>query len=155
MYLISLILFLVVLVLTFSFGNAPLSYLIDNVSLLLLLLALIPIIIASGLEKDLIRALSIAVRKSVSYSLKQLRRCEEALSLTIKLLLYSGILFFFLQLIILLQINPLPEQTWTEILSANLSVAALSIVYPLLFCCLLLPIRSRIRGEIINQQSMD
>ncbi len=153
MYVLSLIVFVIVLSFNLSLTNIPFLYMFDFISILMVPLLVLPILIASGTEKDLLRALRFTVRKSSFLSIRDLKRCEEAVSLTIRLLLYTGSLLFFIQGSgILSNVDP-SMQNFGRILSLNFTVAALSLIYPLLLCCLLLPIRSKIRCKLIDMES--
>lgn len=154
MFILSLIAFIAVLGFTLFLTNASLFYMFDPLSILTLLLTLLPILMASGMERDLLRALQLAVRKSMFLSLRELKRCEEAVSLTIRLLLYAGILIFLIQgNSILYTVDDPSIHDYSRILLLNFTVAILSLIYPLFLCCLLLPIRSKIRCRMIDMES--
>lgn len=150
MYFIFLCLFLAALGITFLFPNISVLTMFDSVTLIQTLLMLIPVLIAARMEKDLLCALRHMVSKSAVCSVKQLKRCEEAVSLTIKFALCSGILTFLILFIIILRSVNLQDSSWKVILSANFSTALLSVIYPLFLCCLLLPVHARIHGELID-----
>lgn len=150
MYLIFLCIFLAALGITFLFPSTSVLAMFDVVTLCQMLLMLVPVLIAARMEKDLLCALQLMVRKSAACSAKQLRRCEEAVSLTMKFALCSGILTSLILFIVILQNVNLQDSSWKVMISANFSTALLSVIYPLFLCCLLLPVRARIRGELIH-----
>lgn len=146
-YLISFFVFFIVLFFTIGFGGIPLGYLIDMPALLMMLLSVIPLLFVSGCGKDLLQSFSVIFRKSEKLSIKQLKRCKEALSLTIKLLLCSGMLFFLLPLIALAALDVQLSQ-----LNAYIAVISLSALYAVFPCMLLLPIQAKISTQLIDSE---
>lgn len=145
LYLIALIIFVAMLLLSLAICGASISFLFDAFSLVLTLLSIIPMLFVSGMGKDLICSFSVIFKKTDSLTAIQLKRCQAALSLTIKLLLCSGTLLALVSLIAVLGLNP-------EYIFPNLAVALLSLVYSLVPCFLLLPVQAKITALLINLQ---
>ena len=143
MYLIALIIFIAILLFSMVICGVCITFLFDMISLLLILLSVIPMLFVSGMGKDLIRSFSVVLKKTDSLTSIQLKRCQAALSLTIKLLICSGALFALVSLIAVLNLNP-------EYMFPNLAVALLPFVYSLVPCFLLLPVQAKITAKLIN-----
>lgn len=143
MYFIALIIFTAMLLFSMILSGTNITFLFDMVSLLLILLSVIPMLFASGMGKDLIRSFCVVFKRTDSLTDVQLKRCQAALSLTIKLLLCSGALFAFVSIIAVLVLSP-------EYILPNLAVALLTFVYSLIPCFLLLPVQAKISAKLIN-----
>lgn len=152
MYLITILIFIAALGLNLILTGTSFLYMFDLITLLLIPLTLIPVLIASGMEKDLLCAFRFAGKKPRSFSPRQLKRCEEALRLSMRFILYAGILTFLVQTVAILKEIIMAEENFLpyRMIAANFSTAALSMIYPLFLYCMLLPLRSKIRGALIN-----
>lgn len=149
-YLISLLLFIALICISMAICGVNALFLFDIFSLLLILLSVIPMLFVSGMGKDLIRSFSIVTRNKDTLTIKQLKRCKEALSLTMKLLLCSCTLFFILPFFAHLYLCVPTEQ-----ISVNIAVDSIILVYALFPCFLLLPVHAKISAQLINLQKED
>lgn len=117
----------------------------DFFSLLVLLLLCIPILISSKLAKDFNNGFKILFKKGKEASLTEIKRAIEAIELTMRTLLYSGMFIFsFYGIIILKTTKDIAE------IGPNLAVALLSLIYALAINILLLPVRSRLKVKMIE-----
>lgn len=149
-YIIALIIFIAILFFNMLLCGVNLTYLIDMVSLLLVLLSVIPMLFVSGMEKDFIRSFSVIFKKTDTLTAVQLKRCKAALSLTIKLFICSGTLMSLISVYSLMSMNPTPEH-----ILPNIAVASLCLLYALIPCFLLLPIQAKITAKLINLEKDD
>ncbi|MCM1387233.1 MAG: hypothetical protein NC231_07905 [Bacillus sp. (in: Bacteria)] len=146
MYFISILAIIFVTVLMgCSSGSFSLVYFIDLPSVLMILLICIPILISAGLFKDFNNAFRIALSKKRESSLIAIRRALEAVTLTIRTLLSSGLfLLAFSLLMILRRLDDLSA------LGPVLSVALITWAYTLIITLLLLPIKSILNVHMIE-----
>lgn len=149
MYFISILaIILVTIILGNGWGFSPffgLTSFIDLPSLLIILLICIPLLISSGLFKDFNNAFRIALNKKAEYSLIEIKRAIEAVSLTIKTLLCAGIFLFTASLLQILKILSDPVE-----LGPTIAVSLLTLIYTLIFALMLLPIKSILNIRIIE-----
>lgn len=143
MYFIAFFAIILLAVFMVSFtatGIGGLVYFIDMPSLVILLLICIPILLASNMWKDFHHALQIVFGKEKEYTLLELKRAAEAVTLVMKTLLYGGFFAFFFSIPILL--HGLMD---VSKLGPSLAVAVLTVVYALALELLLLPIQARLK----------
>lgn len=145
MYFISIAAIILVTIIVCFTGNTSIADFMDLSSLAIILLLCIPILISAGLFKDFNNAFRIALHKGKEYSLIEIRRALEAVSLVIKTLLYSGIFLSAVSLIVLLRRLSEPAE-----IGPNLSVAILTWIYTLAIAMILLPIKSILNIRIIE-----
>lgn len=146
MYLISMIVMVVLFaVIVLMGGESEISYFLDIPSLVLLLLMMVPIVLAAGLWKDFVKSFQIVFKKAGEIPLVQLKRSYEAVSLSMKCLLYSGV---FLSVIGGIQILRLLSDV--ETLGVSLLTALLASLYALCLNIILLPLKYKIKAMIIE-----
>lgn len=150
MYLISFIAVILTIVLSttglWGGGQPPvIRYFIDLPTLILLLIVCVPFLISTGLIKDFNNAFRIVLSRKKETTLIELKRAVEAVSLTIKSLLCTGILIFMMSIIMILHTLDTPET-----LGPKISVCILSIIYVCVFILILLPLRSTLNLRIIE-----
>lgn len=148
MYIAALILLLLSVSYSMLIGSSSIGYIlnfIDLPTLLIILSISIPMLLASGLFPDLRRAFHTIMFKKSVFSKKQLQCSLEAVRLTIKLILYSGI---FGALICGIQI--LTRLNDPLLLGPSLAVAMISIIYAVFGCFIFMPIEARLKTLILS-----
>jgi flagellar motor component MotA len=147
MYLIALILLIVALAYSVVIGHPMVDLLnvFDIPSLLIILLITIPMLLASGLFPDLRRAFRAIMDKKVSYSSLELQKSLEAVKLTVRLIVFSGIFGSLTGLI-----NVLKYLSDPQALGPNLSVLLICTVYALFGSFLFMPISARLKVMLLS-----
>ena len=126
-----------------GFSNMLIYY--DVISMLQLIVLIIPILAAAGLIKDFNNALKLALGKKKAGSMLQLKRAKEAIKLTERICIASGVMGTCCGII---RIFYTYEKGATASLVAGLGVAMLTLFYSLIIYLLLLPIESKIEIKI-------
>lgn len=148
MYLISILALVAAMIgMCFFEGLSP-AWLIDTPSILLILLITIPMLLSAGLLKDFNNAFRFVVGKKKVENIKELRRSVEAVSLAIKVTLFSGVLISVIQCVVILGTLDNPEK-----LGPMLCVSILAVVYALGLSLLMLPLRTQLQVKIIEYLS--
>lgn len=126
-----------------------LIYLIDLPTLILLLFLSLPNLFISGLWRDFIRAFHLG-NSTYKYTLSELKRSLEAVTLLQKQLAYSGILISFMSMIyVLTQLDDLST------LGPCLAIVCLSAFYTAIFEIILMPLYVQIKKCIIDYMEAD
>lgn len=139
MYVVSMILFLVILILSVSIWSMATLY-VDLPSLVLIVTFTVPILFASGLHMDFLKSFKLMRSKENLFSVIELKRMLQAVKLVIKTTLTSGILGSLIGSIAILSKG-------TFVLG-HFSVAMISLLYGIIFVLVLLPIEARIKATI-------
>ena len=155
MYLISFIAVILTIVLSSTeawvWGKSSVFlYFMDFPTLILLLIICVPFLISTGLIKDFNNAFRIVLSRKKKTTLIELKRAVEAVSLTIKSLLCTGILISVMSLFMMLHTLDTPES-----IGPKISVCILSIIYVCVFILILLPLRSTLNLRIIEYMQED
>lgn len=137
MYLISTILFLVFLVFSVSFWSMASIY-IDPPSLILIIAFTVPILCASGLQRDFLKSFKLMLRKENPFSEVELKRMLQSVKLVIKTLFFSGILGTLIGNMALLNSG--------TFIAAHFSITMITCLYALIFIIMLMPLESRIKA---------
>lgn len=148
MYLISIIAVIGVTIGICILEGMSLTWLLDIPSLLIILLITIPILFSTGMLKDFNNAFAFVLGRKKTESLKQLKRSVEAVTLAIKTLLLSGFFTAFVQLVVIL--DSLSDKSK---LGPMLAVSILVIVYASGLSLLLMPLRSKLKIQIVEYLS--
>lgn len=127
-------------------GVATLFYTFDIISILIILIIAIPVVISTGLHKDFNNAFKFAIGKKKAKSLLELKRAKEAIILTGRTVMASGILGACFSWIIIAY----KVEAELEHIMPNLGVSFITILYALIVYLLLLPIRSKLEIKIIE-----
>lgn len=148
MYGVSIILF-VLLVLGVSFFSGGVTFFLDFPSILLVLLLTGSMLMASGLWKDLIRAFRVIAKRQTQISIPDLHCSLEAVELTMKMLVFSGVFGSLIGSIALLsQANP-------QNLRQNFSIVLLTTLYALFLMMILMPVRSYLKSLIFRSEKTE
>lgn len=148
MYLISIIAVIGVTIGICILEGMSLTWLLDIPSLLIILLITIPILFSTGMLKDFNNAFAFVLGRKKAESLKQLKRSVEAVTLAIKTLLLSGFFTAFVQLVVIL--GSLSDKSK---LGSTLAVSILVVVYASGLSLLLVPLRSKLKIQIVEYLS--
>ncbi len=147
MYIIALLLLIFSLVFATALGQ-PLESIynvLDLPSLLIILIITIPMVLASGLFPDLKRAFKLITLKNVVYTKLELQRSLEAVRLTVKLVVFSGIFGSLIGLINILRYLSNPEY-----LGPNMSVMLICLLYSLFGGFIFMPIMAKIKVMLFS-----
>lgn len=117
----------------------------DVVSMLQLIVLIVPILASAGLIKDFNNALKMALGKKKAVSMLQLKKAKEAVKLTEKICLASGVLGTCCGII-----RVFYDYKYEDMASiiAGLGVAMITLFYAIIIYLLLLPIESKIEIRI-------
>ncbi|MGB4659627.1 MAG: hypothetical protein WBI07_10625 [Mobilitalea sp.] len=149
MYLIALCIFFVVIIGTFMFTSG-MSAFFDIPTLIVLISLFIPMMFASGLFADFIRAFNIIATKSKEYTMIELKKSLTAIQLAIKLILASGLLLSIIGVVAVLSQLADPSK-----IGPSLAVVILSVLYTLFTIILLLPIEYCIKSLLFEREKND
>lgn len=131
----------------FGRWNAIIVHFIDPPTLCILLIFSVPPLLATGLWRDFLRAFSVGKKK---YTITQLKRCLEAVSVTQKIFLISGIFTSFVSFVMMLStLDDLSE------LGPYAAVICLAGIYTVVIEFLLLPVKTNVQLMIIHEMEMD
>lgn len=146
MYIISLfVLIIAVVILTVFAGAGSIIYLVDLPSLGLLLFITIPILVASGLFPDFMKAFRLVMEKKKEVSLIQLKKSMEGVSLAIKMNFYAGgflSLYGFIQIMI--------SMDGMEQVGKQLAMSTLAFLYAIAINMILISVRYKLKGMILD-----
>lgn len=117
----------------------------DIISLLFLLLVLIPVMISSGMLKDLNNAFREVFGKRKKATLLELKRAHMAVKLAGRISLAGGVMLMLLQMIVMLHNMSEPAT-----LGPTISVAVLIMIYAVIFYILLLPVGAKLQQRILE-----
>ena len=157
-----LVLEAIVLVLVFCFDLLMISgvsgleksfaYFIDVPSLLLIVLVVAPALFVSGMGRDFLNAFSVGKRE---YSLRQLKRCLEAVQMVQKMIIcgtaMSGIISVVMILWMLFE-KPELDETW---LGPCLAVSILVVFYAVILEFFLIPVKANVQNTITDLMDVE
>ncbi|MCI9079535.1 MAG: hypothetical protein HFH68_11550 [Lachnospiraceae bacterium] len=126
-------------------GFAGMMIYYDVISMLQLVVLIVPILAAAGLVKDFNVALKLALGKKKAESMLQLKKAKEAVKLTGKICIASGIMGTCCGIIRVFY--SYKNESMGSLLSGS-GVAMLTLFYALIIYLLLLPIESKIEIKI-------
>lgn len=144
MYYIGLLIFIILLVVLFSFSSAVGNF-IDIPSIIVVLGFSVPIVMASGLLGDFFKGFKLMREKVNHFSLLEVKRILLSVQLMIKLVLLSGILGTMSAFVSILS-----EFTTVETLLSHMSIAIITLFYALILIFVLLPIEAKAKAVIAS-----
>lgn len=144
MYYIGLLIFMILLVVLFSFSST-LNNFIDIPSIIVVLGFSFPIVMASGLLSDFIKGFKLMREKVNPFSLLEVKRILLSVQLMIKMMLLSGVVGTMSALIVIFF-----KFTTIETLINHMSVAIITLFYALILIILLLPIEAKAKAVIAS-----
>lgn len=144
MYFVGFVIFIVFLVASTLMSGSLASF-IDLPSMLIILSFNIPMLMASGLISDFIRAFKIMGKRVNTWSMIELNRTETALRLVIKLLLLSGLLGSIIGII-----SILANSSSIDMIGPNLAVSFLTLLYSVIIVFILFPIQAKVKAMMLT-----
>lgn len=149
MYLLSILAVILcfVVVQCFQTSMGILQFL-DIISILFLVMLIVPIMISAGLLKDLNNAFRLVLGKKKEVALLTIKRAKLAVDTMLKIVVYGSVFVLLLQLIVLLH-NMADPST----LGPIISVTFLTLLYAMVICLLMMPIRARLEQMILEYMS--
>lgn len=141
MYILGIIIFCILNYLLMSFSSNGLIY-FDFPSLLVIFGLSTPVIIASGLWKDLMKGFRLMQYKINPYSLVELKKILIAIQMSLKVILLAGFLGTLVGSIAFMSMVD------SQHYGPSFSVALLTLFYALLFSAFLLPIEAKTKAVI-------
>lgn len=142
MYYFGMAVFVLLLALLSVMTGAPLSF-VDVPSLVVILGITLPILLASGLQKDFLRGLRLMQLKENPFTAIELRQSVVALKLVNKGLLLGGVLGTLFGLVVVLS-----QSVPSDKLGPSLAVALLTLVYSIVLSGLLIPVQARVEAVL-------
>lgn len=135
-----------------SMGNVNwgISWFLDLPSILLMILFVIPILVGSGVFKDINRAFAMVVHRKKEYTLTELKHGEHAISVLMRAVVTAGLYVTVISLIVLFANIYGMEGMEMGKVCANLVVAILPAFYVLMVELLLLPVQASLKRRIID-----
>ncbi len=130
LFIVLMIVFCVVTGPTFSY-----QYYIDPISLVVLLMVGIPVLISTGLMKDFNNAFKLGLSKKKEGTIREVKRAIEAVALFQKVIITTGIVAFFMSVIVVLIQRP-----EYEILMPSMAVASIAPLYASVIALILQPL---------------
>ena len=144
MYYIGLLIFVILLVVLFSF-SATLNNFIDIPSIIVVLGFSVPIVMAAGLLSDFVKGFKLMAEKVNPFSVLEVKRILLSVQLMIKMMLLSGFVGTMSALIVIFS-----KFTTIETLFNHMSVAIITLFYALILIILLLPIEAKAKAVIAS-----
>ncbi|MDO5575412.1 MAG: MotA/TolQ/ExbB proton channel family protein [bacterium] len=145
MYLIGVLALLVLAIVVSIVSGVPFVALLDPQSLAVILIITIPVMLISGYGRDFVNAFRLTGGKSEADDLSKLKRASEAVALTMKTVLYSGIFGSLLGCIVLLKRMDDPAT-----IGPHIMVAFVTLLYAIIINIMLLPVKAKLNGMIID-----
>lgn len=159
MYLLAILVFLAVIVLTVGLNcglaGVSMSIFVDIPSLLIVLLIVIPILLGAGVWKDVISAFRMLLTRKWDVTLYELRCAEHGLKVLMASLLAAGSFGTVCSLLAVLGYVPQSGGMEMEAICANLEVASIPFFYSLLFLLLLIPLKALVKRHILDFMERD
>ena len=146
MYFAGFVIFIALLIISTSLSGS-MAFFVDLPSMLIILAFSLPMLMASGLFPDFIRAFKIMGRKVNVWSMIELNRTEIALRLAIKLLLSSGLLGCIIGIV-----SMLSTTGGMRNLGPNIAVSLLTVLYSILIVFILLPLQAKVKSMILTME---
>lgn len=145
MYLLS-VLAIILCFMVVQFVN-PISIFgfVDVTSMTLLVLLVVPIMFSAGLLRDLNNAIRLVLGKRKEAAMLELKRAKLAVDMMIKISIYSSIFVTMVELVVLLHNMSDPAY-----LGPMISMSLLILLYAIVICLLLMPIRARLGQRILE-----
>lgn len=144
MYYIGLLIFVILLVVLFSF-SATLNNFIDIPSIIVVLGFSVPIVMAAGLLSDFVKGFKLMAEKVNPFSVLEVKRILLSVQLMIKMMLLSGFVGTMSALIVIFS-----KFTTIETLFNHMSVAIITLFYALILTIILLPIEAKAKAVIAS-----
>lgn len=142
-------------------GMQSLAYLCDLPTIICILFLSLPLLFRKGMGKDFFRAFPMQLKnrytvshkdgkltlekKTVTYSLAQMKRSLDAVEFMQKQILYSGILVVIFPAIFILS-----GLSGIDAIGPNMAVTLLAVLYTTILELLLLPLQIEVKRRIIN-----
>lgn len=142
MFIIGIVIFLAFLVGSAFFSGAPMVFL-DLPSLIVILTLSVTVLLISGLIGDFFKGFKLMGKKENPYSSIELKRICEALKLSIRSVLLSGIFGTLLGTVSVLWNTSEPS-----FILQNFGVAALTLLYAIVFIFVLLPVQAKAKAVL-------
>lgn len=149
MYWIGLISFLAVLTLLAFFTGTAVA-LVDIPSIVVILAISLPILLASGLQKDFFRGFRLMALQTNPFTTIELKRTLTAVKLMETAILLAGVLGSLFGCVVLLA--TIEDMS---MLFPSMAVAMLTLVYSLVLWGLLLPVRYRVEAVLSTLDGRD
>lgn len=146
MYLLSILAVILCFLLVGVFqSSVGLFQFFDIVSLLFLVVLIIPLMLSAGLLKDLNNAFVFIFGKKKEATLLMLKRAKLAVDTAMRVAVYGSVFVMVLQLVVLLHNMSDPSY-----LGPIISLAFLTLLYAMVACLLLAPIRAKLEQRILE-----
>lgn len=145
MYLLSVLAVVLCFVLIQFVNAGRISSFVDVTSMAFLVMLVVPILLSSGLLKDLNNAVRLVLGKRKEASMLELKRAKLAVDTTIRVSVYSSIFVTMLELVVLLHNMSDPVY-----LGPMISMSLLIMLYAMVIGLLFMPIRAKLEQRILE-----
>lgn len=150
MYLISVLAIILCFVLNRLLNVSAVVRYFDAMSLLFLFVLIMPIMISTGLLKDLNRAFRMVFGKKGEASMLEMKRAKLAVDTMIKVSMGSGIFVAVMQVQAVLHYMAAPTS-----IGPAISIALLAVLYAVVISLLLYPIGAKVEERILEYMPSD
>lgn len=135
-----------------SMGNVNwgISWFLDLPSILLMILFVIPILVGSGVCKDINRAFAMVIHRKKEYTLTELKHGAHAISVLMRAVLLAGLYVTVISFVVLFANIYALEGMEMGKICANIAIAILPVFYMLMIELLLLPVQASLKRRIID-----
>lgn len=146
MYLLSILAVILCFVIVQCFQSSiGILQFFDILSLLFLVGLIIPIMVSSGLLKDLNNAFRVVFGKKKEVTLLAMKRAKLAVDTLIKIAVSGSVFVTLLQMVVLLH-----NMSDPSLLGPVISVAFLTVLYAVIICLLMIPVRAKLEQRILE-----
>ncbi len=142
MFIIGIVIFLALLAGVAFLTGAPLAFL-DFPSLIVILTLSLAVLLISGLAGDFLKGLKLMGKKENMYSTIELKRICEALKLSIRTVLLSGVFGTLAGIV-----GSLWNLSDPSFIPQNFGVAVLTLLYAIVLTFVLLPVQSKAKAVL-------
>lgn len=150
MYLLSVLAVVLCFVLVQFMAPTRIGDFMDSASILFLLVLVIPLMLSSGLLKDLNNAIRLVFGKRKAASLLELKRAKLAVDMLIRVSFCSSILVTMMEMVAILH-----TMSDAANLGPMISVTILTILYAAVIALLFLPIGAQLAQRILEYMPSD
>ncbi len=146
MYLLSILAIILCFVFVQCFQSAMgVWQFFDIGSMLFLVMLIIPIMVSAGLLRDLNNAFRLVFGKKKEVTLLAVKRAKLAVDTMIRISVCGSVFLLMLQLVVILHFMLDPAS-----LGPNISMAFLTLLYAMVVCLLMIPIRAKLEQRILE-----
>lgn len=145
MYLLSVLAIVLCFVFVQLMNPYSIMGFVDVTCMLLLVVLIVPIMVSTGLLKDLNNGIRLILGKKKETAMLELKRAKLAVDTTMKVSIYGSLFVTMVEIVVLLH-----NMTDPVLLGPMISICLLSLLYAVIINLLLLPIRAKLEQRILE-----